>query len=333
MKILLTIFLIILSLQFLAQNPRPEDFGFRHLQMMYKGDSVDILLKSKAGEEFIRKPLFLFCQGSLPQPLIKTDGNQAYSVFPFNTDSLVKDFHLVIISKPNIPIIADVNSLGTNFVYLDPATGKFPRAYSELNLLDYYVDRDEAVIGFLLKLPFVANTALTVAGHSEGSTIAAKLAMKSKRVTHLIYASGCPVGRMLSIVERDRSMEEDTDSTRFAESDFDYWESIAGNKENMDDSYGDTFKATYDFSYPPINYLRELKIPVLVCYGTKDWSAPFNDYLRFEMIRQKKKNFTFKAYIGLEHNFFPLDKQGRANQEILNWDKVAADWQEWIRKN
>ena len=63
----------------------------------------------------------------------------------------------------------------------------------------------------------------------------------------------------------------------------------------MDDTIGDTFKATYDFSIPPIQYLEKLTIPVLVSYGTKDWSAPYNDYLRVEMIRKKKRNFTFKA--------------------------------------
>jgi hypothetical protein len=49
-------------------------------------------------------------------------------------------------------------------------------------------------------------------------------------------------------------------------------------------------------------------------------------------LRQKKKNFTFKAYIGLEHNFFPLTSAGQPNYNIFNWNKVANEWLEWTKK-
>ncbi len=50
------------------------------------------------------------------------------------------------------------------------------------------------------------------------------------------------------------------------------------------------------------------------------------------MIRRKKKNFTFKAYVGLEHNFFPVKRNGEADFEKYNWDSVANDWLNWIEK-
>jgi hypothetical protein len=84
--------------------------------------------------------------------------------------------------------------LGRNFVYQDPVTGKAPKEYSNRYILDYYVDRNLKVIEYLEKLPFVDNSKLIVAGHSEGSTITAKLAVKCKKVTNLIYSSGCPLG-------------------------------------------------------------------------------------------------------------------------------------------
>ena len=324
---ILTIFL---TAQVFAQKNKAEDFGFRHLQTIYKGDTVDILIKSKKGEELIQKPIFLFCQGSLPQPLIKKEGDKIYSVFPFKTDSLEIDYHIVIISKPFVPLVVEVKTLGRNFVYQDPETDKIPKEYSNRNILDYYVERNLKVIDYLEKLPFVDNSKLIVAGHSEGSTIAAKLAVKCKKITHLIYSSGCPLGRIMAMISQDRATESDTDSTRYGESEFDYWEQVVNDKSNMDDTNGDTFKATYDFSIPPIHYLEKLTIPVLICYGTKDWSAPYNDYLRVEMLRQKKNNFTFKAYIGLEHNFFPITTTGQPNYDIFNWDKVANDWLRWL---
>jgi dienelactone hydrolase len=79
-----------------------------------------------------------------------------------------------------------------------------------------------------------------------------------------------------------------------------------------------------------LNYLEKLKIPVLVTYGTKDWGLPYNDFLRVDLIRRHKNNFTFKAYIGTEHNFFPLKADGQPNYDIFNWDKVASDWLKWL---
>lgn len=93
------------------------------------------MVKSQKGDELQRKPIFLFCQGSLPQPLIKKDGDEAYSVFPFKTDSLEIDYHIVIISKPFIPLVVEAKTLGHNFIYEDPKTGKAPKDYSNRNIL------------------------------------------------------------------------------------------------------------------------------------------------------------------------------------------------------
>ena len=95
----------------------------------------------------------------------------------------------------------------------------------------------------------------------------------------------------------------------------------------------DTYKATYQFSIPPISYLTKVSIPVLVMYGTKDYDSTFNDFLHVEIIKSRKNNFTFKAYIGLEHNFFPLDKNGLPNYDIYNWDKVGIDMYQWLLRN
>ncbi len=327
MKTLIIVAFTFIGITLLGQSKQPEDYGFRHLQTIYNRDTVDILIKSKKGEEQKPKPLFLFCQGSLPQPLIKYDEQGMYGVFPFNPDSLTIDYHLAIVSKPCTPLIANKQSLGDDFTYVDSA-GRFLKKYLERNLLDYYVGRDIFIINFLQKQSWISKHKLVVAGHSEGSTIAAKLAVACPKVTHLIYSGGNPLGRIVTIIEQQRANENDT--TKLAETAINLWENIVADPINMDPLNGDTYKATYGFSVPPIQYLEKLKIPVLVCYGTKDWGSPFNDYLSVEMIRQKKNNFTFKAYIGTEHNYFPLKTNGETNYDIFNWDKVADDWRKWL---
>jgi len=323
------IFLFFLASKLAAQTKTPANYGFRHLQIMYQGDTVDVLIKSKPGSEQTVKPLFFFCQGSQPIPLIKTDGEKLYSVFPFTADSLTNNYHLVIVSKPYVPLVVNAKTLSSNFNYLDAKTNQPPKKYTDRNLPAYYVNRNLYIINYLQKQTYVSKKKLVVAGHSEGSTIAAQMAQRCNKVTHLIYASGCPLGRIMAMIGRDRATETDTDSTRYTNEEFIYWQNTVNNKTSLNDSLGDSYKATYDFSIPPIQYLLTLKIPVLICYGTKDASAPYNDYLHVETIRQKKQNFTFNAYIGLEHNFFPLTANGQPNYNQYNWNKVVTDWQTW----
>jgi dienelactone hydrolase len=329
MKPLIYLFFLLSFFSVSGQTKTAQDFGFRHLVFKYKSDDIDILIKSKKGEENVRKPLFFFCQGSLPIPLIIYQGKDVFGTFPFNPDSISNKYHLVIVSKPYIPLLADLSNLKPDFTYVD-STGKFPKEYSDRNLLSYYVPRNIALIKYLQQQNWVSKEKLVVAGHSEGSTIAVKMTSELNDVTHLIYSGGNPMGRILSIIEQSRAYETDTDSTKYGEDNLNYWADIVANKNNMNSLHGDTYKATFEFSEPMITLLEKLKIPVLVTYGTKDWSSPYNDLLQVNTIRQNKTNFTFKAYIGTDHNYFPMTNDNQPDYNIFNWDKVADEWLKWL---
>jgi len=313
-----------------SQSKSPIDFGFRHLQMNYKGDKVDILVKSKKGEENIPKPIFLFLQGSTSKPLIITENGENYRVFPFYTDSIVSKYHLVIIGRPYIPVIFEKDKLN-GFEYVDTITKKYDKRYVERNILDYYVERNKKVLDYLLKQKWVDNSRLVVSSHSEGSTIGSKLCSVYPKITHFIYSGGNPFGRFSNIIQNIREREI-TDTTTNIEGTFNYWSKIVKEPNRMDNPEGDTYKCSFDYSIPPIKYLKKVKIPVLVSYGTMDYCSPFNDYMRLEFIKDGKTNFTFNSYIGLEHNFFPKDKTGKVNQDEYNWDKVSDDWLKWLDK-
>ncbi|AWI27061.1 alpha/beta hydrolase [Flavobacterium pallidum] len=305
-------------------------YGYRLMQMGFRHDTVNILIKSKTGEEQISKPILLFCQGSLPQPLIKVDDKGAYDIFPFAVEKLLEEYHLVIIGKPGIPLVCNVKELGRDFTYMD-ANGNTPEKYTLNNTLDYYVKRNIRVLKFLGRQPWAGKGRVVVAGHSEGSTIAAKMASAYGKITHLIYSGGNPMGRIMSMMAQSRKTESNAVGEQSGEDDMVLWQSVVDGKNNTDGAGGDSYKTTYEFSIPPIRYLEKLDIPVLVSYGTKDWSTPFNDYLRVEMVREGKHNFEFKAYIGAEHNYFPVDAQGKVDYDTYNWDKVAEDWRLWLK--
>ncbi len=213
MRNVLLLFFTICFFHLSGQDKPGTVFGFRHLQTIYNGDTVDILIKSKKGEEGKKKPLFLFCQGSLPIPLIITyDENNKkgiFNVFVFNPDSLSNEYHLAIIGKPGIPLIASQKDLESDLSYKD-STRKFPGKYTDRDLLYYYVNRDIAVIQFLQRQSWISISRLVVAGHSEGSTIAAKLASVYPKVTDLIYSGGNPMGRIMTVIERSRALETDS---------------------------------------------------------------------------------------------------------------------------
>ncbi len=333
MKLLQSIISLLISISSFCQ--KVDGFGFRHFQTMYRGDSVDILIKSKKGEEHIRKPLLLFCQGSLPIPLIikysENGVSGIYSVFPFNPDSLCNKYHLAIIGKPYIPLTVDRKDLLPNLAFGDSAKG-FSPAYVKRNLLDYYVKRNIRVLKFLRKQRFVSSSKLVVAGHSEGSAIAANVAYRYKKVKALIYSGGSPLGRIMSIIERERN-EQLKDTTIRLEETFNYWKSAVENKNSVE-SIGDTYKGLYQFSNPPpVQVLTKLTIPVLVTFGTKDFGAVAqNDYLRISLMIKRKTNFTFKEYLAVDHNFFPLSSTGEPDFSVFNWDNVAEDWRLWLNR-
>ena len=312
----------------LAQPKTPADFGYRHLTMRYQRDTVDILVLSQKGEEMQRKPVLLFVQGSLPQPLIKIGEKGAYGVFPFATKEFLFDYHLVIISKPSVPLVAEVKALQPGFVYIDPKTGQMPKAYCQRDNLGYYVARNAAVLRYLTHQPWVDAQNISAMGHSAGSTIVARMARHPGPLRRVMYLSGNPLGRMLTIVSQARA-EADSAS---AESEFTYWQQVVAAPHATACTTGDSNLTTASFSeeQTPLQDLLHTRLPVLVGYGTRDWGATATDYLRLEASRADKTNFTFRAYPGLEHNFFGFT-DNKLDYDKFNWDRVAHDFFAWMK--
>jgi hypothetical protein len=310
----------------------PEDFGYRPIAMKYQDEPVDIIVISKKGEERLAKPVFFFCQGSPPQPVIKYDEKGLYPTLPFDENPFLEDYHIIIVGKPFIPIISDVKKLGNNFCYFKDIGKQLPpRGYAERNYLDYYVFRNNFVLKQLAKERWVKNKKLVVAGHAEGSTIAAKMAAVNKKITHLIYSGGNPYGRIMTILAQSRSF--DTDIINAGNNTIEHWQKVVRHANDIHSPAGNSYKNTYSFSLPQQDNLMQLKIPVLVCYGTKDWSVSFNDLFQIEAIREKKENISFKSYLNLAHDDFPLHEDRNENQPLYHWDKIAIDWLSWLESN
>jgi len=324
MKKIFFLFLFFIIVLPIFGQKTPEYFGYKHIQYKYLNQNVDVIIQSKKGEEKKMKPLFFWCQGSLPQPVIKYDEKGIFGTFPFDSNDFLNEFHLVIVGKPCIPIISDIKNLKQNYCFLDDSL-KVTNEYSDKNYLDFYFKRNNYILKKLLLEKWVSSKILVVAGHSEGSYIAAKMASTNKKISHLIYSGGNPYGRYLNILAKSRYY--DNESTTFEN-----WKKIVDNKNNINYNGGDTYKSTFDFSESLADDIFNLKIPVLFSYGTKDWSTPYNDLFYIESTRKQLTNITFMPYLGLEHNYFPVNEKLEPNQEIYNWENVGKDWLKWLNK-
>ena len=311
----------------------PEEFGYRHLVMMFGRDSVDVLIQSKKGEEQVRKPLLLWVQGSLPRPLVLYDSLGPLRVFPFATrpgaDSLAATCHLAIIGKPGIPLTGNLKDLDDNAGFVDKTTHMPPAFYSEHNYLDYYVRRNTAVLRYLKKQPWVEWDKVTVGGYSEGTTITAHLAVVPGLVSRAVYLSGNPLGRMLSIIADSRQEDEPTGDTTAVKESFRWWRTVMADPNRGGATPGDNNRTTSSFSTTPITELLRAKVPLFIGFGTRDKAVLSDDYLRLECIRLHKTNFTFREYLGREHNFFRLTKEGKPNYEDDYWPVVGRDFLRW----
>lgn len=327
MKNYFVLIAFLLSLNLLAQK-KAEDFGFRQMNYTYKKDSVAVLIHSKKGEENLKKPLFFFCLGSLPRPLIITADDSYYPILPFNTDKFVEKYHIVIVQNPSVPVVLAEDALGNDFTFIDE-NDTLLTEFNKRNYLDYYVERNNYILKKLSKENWIDKENIIVSGHSQGATVAVKMAFKNRKVKKLIYSGGNPYGRILNIIENSLFYEKDSVNVN---KNFNYWKNIVENKNTVNLNGGDTYKATYSFSYPVAEYILKLKIPILISSGLKDWSSPYVNLLQVESIKKQKSNITFNNYIGLEHNYFPVNENLEPNYDAFNWDKVGNDWLIWLNK-
>ncbi|MGH2666124.1 alpha/beta hydrolase family protein [Flavobacterium sp.] len=311
--------MLLISKKYAFSQKTTEDFGYRHLSYKFQDDRVDLIIISKPGEEKIEKPLFFFCQGSLPRPLVIYNEKGLFGVLPFNESPFLKAYHIIIVGKPGVPVISNATVLGKDFMYLKNDKNEAPpKGYTDRNYLDYYVFRNNFILKQLLKERWAAKSKLVVCGHSEGSSIAAKMAFLNPKITQLIYSGGNPFGKITAILSNYEDKQEAIH----------YWEKVVENANTINYDKGESYKAIYSFSLSQREHLLKLNIPILITYDLKDTEATYNSLFQAEAIRERKRNFRFMAYPGLAHDFLSVNEESAPNYE--NWNKVAKDWLVWL---
>lgn len=310
-----------------------------HFQIKTKADTIDFVVVDTALKA--KKPVFLFCQGSLPMPLFvkfKKYGTEMVGggVSNFDLPEIKKHYHLVIVSMPKTPVVVEERNINDNYCYVPDSTQKqvFSRAYIEADYLQNYVDRADRVLRFLQKQTWVNPQKTVVAGHSQGSKVAGKLALQNKKVTHVGLFAANPFGRVDQFVRQAR-LDAQFGKITWEQADQQMEEQYQYFREaHQADSLKlkPELKAWKTFSEPFIDDWLKLKTPLYLAYGTEDRTADLCDLVPLFFIQENKNNLTFKRYLGLDHNFFEVEN-GRANYNKGHWPEVMNRFVQWTMEN
>lgn len=337
-KFLSLIYVLLFQFSF-AQNGEIINKEAIHFSLKKDKDVIDFIVIDTVLAT--KKPVFLFCQGSLPLPLfVKSDHEPTWmiggGVTNFDIEKIKKYYHLVVISMPKTPVIVDEKHLNKSYCYI-PNPDKpeeFDREYELADYLENYQKRGNAVLKYLQKQKWVDNSKLIVAGHSQGSKVASAIAVSNKKVTLLGLFGANPFGRIDQLV-RDNRKAAETKQISWKEADV----AIERNYQMLRNSYNaDSLKvkpyllAWKSFSRPQINDWLKIKIPTYLAYATNDIASDLCDLVPIFYIQHAKNNLTYKRYSNLEHNFFEVNEDGSANQDKEHWPEVMDDFVNWTLK-
>ena len=269
--------------------------------------------------------IILYLQGSGPSPLFTyvEQNGKAYSFKWFKSDykNLPDNYIYVIIAKP-----------GLNGLIHEDSLSLVPQEYSKSNYLDYRVEQANTVINFLLKQEVFNPQKVVVYGHSEGARVAAKLASKNSKITHLGFWSGSVLPDYYDFITQHKNQKKDSLKMLLMEGELKEFKAISESPNSIENAYNE-YSNKYWFSYSePILYsLINLKIPVFLQGASIDNVTPVenNFLLALEFIRVGKKNFELQTCKGCDHQY--LVENG--SEVIDKWEDIFSNFFKWVESN
>ncbi|WP_404984656.1 alpha/beta hydrolase fold domain-containing protein [Chryseobacterium sp. M5] len=338
MKLKISFLFIILSQFFISQQGKIINNQSTAFEISDKNDPIEFIVYDTKLEQ--KKPVFLWCQGSLPYPIYVNSKEEGLwiiggGIANFDVENIVKNYHLVIISMPKTPLIADEKDINESYWYYGNSKNENQPTleFQKADYLENYVNRAQKVLKFLNKQKWVDRSKLIVAGSSQGSKVATKVAAANKNVSKLGLFSANPFGRIdqnireyrkeaeqkqISWEEADKGIEEEYQMFRDA-----YTPKKLAEKPEL--------LAWKSFSVPLLDDWLQFKKPIYLAYGTHDIASDLNDIVPLYFIRENNNNLTLKRYLNLEHNFFEVEN-GKPNHEKPHWEEVMNDFVEWTLK-
>ena len=302
-----------------------------------KGDTIHFL---KTDTSLIsKKATIIFCQGSLPIPLIIIDKDITFipCLNNFNYRGLSEKYNIIVISMPHTPPVATKEQLNNQYQYVPNVEqgAKFDSIYLRDNYKENYVARANCVIGFLKKQKCVDKNRIAIFGHSQGSYIAVELAKQNPFVRGVGYSGGTPAGRFSLFIRQQRrsvisKIITAEQGQKNIEEYYRTWKSYCKGVDPKGDS-ADKAKTWTSFTLPLWDDLIRLKTPIFIPYGTEDLeSSEGCELLPLYFETAGKTNYLMKPYVGCGHNFEEISAEGISNFDKMHWDDVMNSFTKWL---
>ena len=155
-NLLFTIILICLFQISFGQKGITINNEATHFTILNNDDTIDFIVIDTILN--IKKPILLFCQGSLPIPLfVKPEKEPIWmiggGITNFDLEEIKCNYHLVVISMPKTPLIVEEKNLNESYCYIPNSelSNEFDKKYIESDYLENYQQRAALVLKFLRK--------------------------------------------------------------------------------------------------------------------------------------------------------------------------------------
>ncbi|MEM6721273.1 MAG: hypothetical protein AAF611_18240 [Bacteroidota bacterium] len=284
-----------------------------------------------------RKPLIVYLQGSTNFPLYWLNPNGSYSSgITLNVNSMSNDYHIILISKPNTPLVDSIAVTPSGRKHYPMREG-----YSEKYSLDWRANSADKVINDAFKKLNIDSSRVIIWGHSEGSQVAPAVAVKNKKVTHVISMVGNSLNHLYDFILKERvaalnGEKSNIEAQAVIDSLYIEFEKIYKDpKSTTKKWFGETYYKWSSFTLnSPIDNMLQLNIPILYVAGGEDRHSILNmDYAKLEFLRKGKDNLTYKVYPNYDHFFMEtkIDDSGK-REWIDHLDEVNNFALEWIAK-
>ncbi|WP_196885497.1 hypothetical protein [Aureivirga sp. CE67] len=303
-----------------------DNSSVQHFSLEKQKDTIDFIVVDSILTK--KKPVLLYLQGSLPRPLFinfKDYGNWFFGggISNFDLEKIQKEYHLVIISMPKTPVLVEEENLNNQYSYVpNPENkNKLSEAYLKNDYLENYVNRANSVLKFLEKQDWVDSSKLVVVGHSQGTKVGTKLALKNNKITHLGLLSPNPFGREDQFIREYRKQAENGEiSWKKADEEIKKIYEISQNPE---------LKNRLSFTQNYLNDWLELNIPIYIAYGTNDITSDLCDIVPLFFYQKGKENLTLKRHLELDHSFMKFENPKEPEQHMK---EVINDFIDWTLK-
>ncbi len=321
-----------LTLHSKSQNSSISNYRYFCIKDTISGYNNDSIRFVMSGSPTSEKSIF-FIQGSMPNPLFRRIENEEYCFFnSMVSDTILKKYNFVIISKPGVPLIMEDNTnMSQNQMDI----------FSNCNDKNYYINSIKMVYEYIKKMYNIKQNTFFIIGHSQGYGIVSKYASKypndfAKVVCMSSSIFNVPAIGINQIIENKKQGIYDADkAVSLIDSVYQKVEYTKEAVKYKDNPYYPLFRSDYSF-YSELNYeyLLQIKVPLLVVYGLEDVKSLDNSLLPILFKSKNKSNLEVFCYPYYDHNFMisHKDKAGGVVIDEFGWTNVMKDVLNWMEK-